>query len=73
MQGSPRIVGKCTELVKGTECGGNIKEDIQDTAPKSPFFQFISGTSRLVGYVCDRCNNKTPLTNPGDTINSVCR
>lgn len=74
MAHTPRIVGKCTELANGEECGGNLKEDIVRSG--SRFLEKIGITQRsnkLVGYICDKCGSKTPLTDPMDFIRSISR
>lgn len=71
----PRIVGICHELVDGKECDGNIRENF---VKKKPYFLssiifIFSGDTKLIGYICDKCQAKQPLRDPWDVINSLSR
>lgn len=52
----PKTVGKCTEMVNGKVCDGDIKERIE-FKERSPIGRLILGEYNLVGFECQSCKN----------------
>ncbi len=67
-----RIVGRCTKMVDGIECGGTLRENYKEKEKGKRSGSFVVYND-LIGYICDKCGDEQPLADPLELGRSLSR